>query len=118
MHEYSIVADLVQQVEQVARGHGVLLGGPGSVQRLHVAIGELAGVEIELLETAYTTFRERTVCEKADLDVRKIGAVWTCPGCGEHPRPGAFLRCDSCGLPARLTAGDEIILERIEMETP
>ena len=31
---------------------------------------------------------------------------------------GAILRCDTCGHPARLTHGDEIILERIEMEAP
>ena len=28
----------------------------------------------------------------------------------------SMLRCAACGTPARLVAGDEILLERIEME--
>ena len=62
MHEYSIVASLVERVEQVAATH------PGAtVRRVHVRIGELAGVELTLLRTAYETFRERTVCDAAEL---------------------------------------------------
>lgn len=117
MHEYSIVADLVQQVERIAQSHGVT-PTDGHVERLHVAIGELSGVEIPLLETAYTTFRERTICADADLTIRRVAAEWACPGCGAGPEPGAVLRCPSCGLPARLRAGDEIILERIELDVP
>lgn len=117
MHEYSIVADLVQQVERIAADHGVTHDA-GHVQRLHVAIGELSGVEIPLLETAYATFRERTICADAALTIRQVAAEWACPGCGEPPAAGAVLRCPTCGLPARLVAGDEIILERIELDTP
>lgn len=117
MHEYSLVADLMRQVEDVARSHGVTRG-VGRVQRLHLAVGELSGVEIPLLETAYATFRERTLCADAELKVRRVAATWACPGCGRPPRAGAVLRCDACGLPARLTAGDEIVLESIALETP
>jgi hypothetical protein len=28
------------------------------------------------------------------------------------------LKCDACGSPARLAEGDEIMLDRIEMEVP
>ena len=87
MHEYSIISDLLQQVERVAADHGVT-ADIGRVQRLHVAIGELSGVEIPLLETAYTTFRERTICAAADLTIHRVEAVWACPGCGEAPEPG------------------------------
>lgn len=117
MHEYSIVADLVQQVERIAGDHGVT-PDCGCVQRLHIAIGDLSGVEIPLLETAYVTFRERTLCADADLVIRRVEAEWACPGCGGRPKEGGFLRCETCGLPARLVAGDEIVLERIEMELP
>jgi hydrogenase nickel incorporation protein HypA/HybF len=114
MHEYSIVSALVDQVE-VARA-----GAPPAarVQRVHVAIGELAGVEIELLRTAFLTFRERTVCEAAALEIRAVAAEWRCLGCGRPIERGAILRCPDCGRPARLRCGDEIILERIELEVP
>jgi Zn finger protein HypA/HybF involved in hydrogenase expression len=82
MHEYSIVSSLVDQVEHVVASH------PGAiVRRVHVEVGTYAGVELSLLQTAYDTFRERTVCEGAEL--RIVSAP-----------------------------GDELMLQRIEMEVP
>lgn len=67
MHEYSIVSALVDRVEDVVAGH------PGAiVRRVHVQIGEYAGVELALLRTAYETFRERTVCEAAELAIEPV----------------------------------------------
>ena len=37
-------------------------------------------------------------------------------GCGTAIAPGFPLSCPDCALPARLRQGDEIVLERIEME--
>lgn len=112
MHEYGIVAALVERVAAEAAPRRA------RVRRLHVAIGELAGVDVELLRTAYDTFRPATVCADADLDVRAVAAAWTCPGCARALAPGAPLQCPVCGRPARLTAGDDIVLERIELEVP
>jgi hydrogenase nickel incorporation protein HypA/HybF len=113
MHEYSIVAELIQRVEQEAVARGA-----SRVTRVHVRIGEVSGVEVPLLATAYTTFRERTVCEDADLAVTTAPARWVCGRCGAPIAPGARLRCVDCGVPARLAEGDEIMLDRIEMEVP
>lgn len=112
MHEYGIVASLIERVAQEAAPRGA------RVHRLHVAIGELAGVDVALLRTAYDTFKPATVCAAADLDVRPVAAAWRCPGCDRALAPGAALRCPVCGRPARLAAGDEIVLERIELEVP
>ena len=113
MHEYSIVSALVDNVQAALAPH------PGAiVRRLHVQIGEQAGVEIELLRTAYETCREGSVCADAELMIHAVAAAWTCVGCGSAIAPGAILKCPACGRPARLAAGGEIILERIEMEVP
>lgn len=111
MHEYSIVAALIDQVEQQVHAHNAT-----GVSRLHVDIGELAGVELDLLATAYDTFRDGTVCAGADLEIHPVAASWRCRGCGRTVPTGSILRCDDCGKPAQLAAGDEIILSRIEME--
>ena len=113
MHEYSIVQALIERVAAEARARGAT-----SVHRLSVRIGELSGVEAELLSTAYDTFRERTICEGAELDLEIVAARWQCPGCGGAIARGAVLTCPSCALPARLVHGDEILLDRIEMEVP
>jgi hydrogenase nickel incorporation protein HypA/HybF len=111
MHEYSIVDALIQRVAgEAARANAV------AVHKLHVRIGELAGVETELLRIAYDTFREGTICAGAELALTPVAARWHCPSCGRAIARGARLQCPECALPARLEQGDEIILDRIELE--
>ena len=111
MHEYSIVQALLEQVDQHARAKRA-----SRVHRLHVRIGEFSGVEVPLLTEAYATFRERTLCADAELRVHPVAARWRCPGCGLTIPNGNVLRCGDCARPARLTQGDEIVLDRLEME--
>ncbi|OFW05192.1 MAG: hydrogenase nickel incorporation protein HypA [Acidobacteria bacterium RIFCSPLOWO2_02_FULL_68_18] len=113
MHEYSIVQALFERVAAEARTRRAT-----AVHRLSIRIGELSGVEPDLLTTAYETFRTETICAGAALDLRVVPARWTCPGCGRGFDRGDVLRCAACGVPARLAGGDEIMLDRIEMEVP
>ena len=111
MHEYSIVQALLDRVEAEARARGAT-----SIRRVQVAIGELAGVEPDLLATAYDTFRAGSLCQDAGLTIRRTPAHWTCSRCRAPIAPGAPLKCAACGGTPRLESGDEILLERIEME--
>jgi hydrogenase nickel incorporation protein HypA/HybF len=111
MHEYSIAQALLERVSREAHIHGAT-----RVHRVRISIGELAGVEIDLLRTAYETIRHRSPCDGADLEVRRVEARWECRGCGTAIARGAPLRCGRCGQPARLASGDEIMLDQIEME--
>ncbi len=111
MHEYSIVRALVRRVQEEARARGAT-----AVDRVGVRIGELSGVEVELLQTAYLTCRDRTICERAPLDVEVVPAEWVCRECRSAIGHGCPLVCPACGGSAVLRAGDEILLERIEME--
>jgi len=111
MHEYSIISALVERVAREAGAH------PGAiVRRVHVRIGELAGVEPALLRTAFETCRARSVCDAADLELLAEPAAWRCPRCELAIAAGAVLRCPTCQRPAQLTGGGDIILERIELE--
>jgi hydrogenase nickel incorporation protein HypA/HybF len=111
MHEYSIVQELLERVEHEVRTHGAL-----RVHRVKVSIGELAGVEVDLLRTAFDTIRHHTVCDGAALDVRRVEARWECRKCHSPIARGGALKCAACGQPARLATGDEIMLDQIEME--
>jgi hydrogenase nickel incorporation protein HypA/HybF len=111
MHELTIVQALVDEAARHAREHRAT-----SVRKLEVKIGELSGVEVALLETAYATFRDRTLCSAADLCVERVPARWQCARCSHVRELGEPLSCTACGAPLRLVAGDEIVLERIEME--
>lgn len=111
MHEYSIVGSLIERVRSEARARQA-----SSVGRVRVLLGELSGVDPELLSTAWEVFRERTLCAAAALEIRTVPARWVCPECRAALARGGILRCPSCGVPARLASGDEIVLEQIEME--
>ena len=111
MHELSIVQALLDRVESEARSHEATL-----IYRVRVRIGELAGVEPELLHSAFEFAKECTLCAGAKLEVVRSAAVWECPECGTPIPHGSVLRCRNCDGPARLASGDEILLEQIEME--
>jgi len=111
MHEYSIVLALLDRVEKEAKAHGA-----STVSRIRVRIGELSGVERDLLESAYELARQRTVCADAVLDLVPVSPRWVCRVCETPIRNGGILRCSTCDAPAHLAEGDEILLERIEME--
>jgi hydrogenase nickel incorporation protein HypA/HybF len=111
MHEYAIVRALLDRVEQEAQARNAT-----RVHRVQIRLGEAAGVDGELLATAFRTYREAEGGGDTVLDVVPVTARWACTGCGREVVPGEILQCGACGLPARLIQGDEILLERIEME--
>lgn len=111
MHEYSLVQALLDRVDREVAAHRGT-----KVHRLWVRIGELSGVEVELLQTAYEMCREHTVCDGAPLEVTRQEARWVCPRCETPVARGERLVCAACETPARLVAGDELMLDRIELE--
>ena len=124
MHEYSIIQSLVDSVEKAVWRTAAPgcpdSGGPlsSTVHRIQVQIGELSGVDCELLATAFEVFRAGTICERATMTIDRTPAKWSCPKCGAEIPRGTALRCATCREPARLISGDEIILQRIEVEVP
>ena len=114
MHEYSLVEALVRRVEDEARQRGAT-----KIHGLKVTIGEYAGVDPELFQTAYETFRTGTPCAGASLQILHHPASWACSGCGKAIARGEPLRCSACGAPGKLDGkSDALLLESIDMEVP
>ena len=111
MHEYSIVQTLMDRIEVEAEKVRAV-----EVKTVELRIGKASGVEIDLLSTAFETFRHGSLCANAELRIESIAPIWRCPKCGSDRAAGDILRCPRCLVPARLVEGDEIILQRIEME--
>jgi hydrogenase nickel incorporation protein HypA/HybF len=111
MHEVSIVQSLLERVEQEARACGA-----HKVHAIEVSIGELAGVEVDLLRSAYSLFSETGPYRDTELRIERVAARWACPICQRPAEPGKALRCCECNRPMRLECGDEILLQRLEME--
>jgi hydrogenase nickel insertion protein HypA len=111
VHEYSVASSLLTAVEEHARG-----ARASRVLTVHVRVGEQAGVELPLLRAAWELVREETPCAGAELRVQCVPLRWACPRCEREVPAGQALRCAGCGRPARLASGDELVLDRIEME--
>jgi len=111
LHEYSIVQVLLERAEDAAATRSAM-----RVAHLRLAIGSLAGVEEQLLRTAFQMARVGTTCAAAELEIRRIDPRWQCRDCGRAVVAGGVLRCPDCGAPARLVAGAEIVLESLELE--
>jgi len=111
MHEWSLVQALLERVAVEARAAGAT-----AVHRIHVCIGEAAGVEPDLFARAFEDFRVDTVCSRAELEISRPPARWECPRCGRSIARGERLQCAGCLVPARLVQGDEILLQQVELE--
>lgn len=112
MHEYSIVQALMTQVTEQAQRRQAR-----RVVRIRVRIGELSGVDADLLSTAFSTFAQvHERYARTSLEIERVPLTWGCSACTRTFEQGARLRCPDCNLPARLVRGDEIILDQIEME--
>jgi hydrogenase nickel incorporation protein HypA/HybF len=113
MHEYSLVQGMLEAVEREAASRSAV-----AVRRLQVRMGRFSGVEADLFTTAFEVLRAGTLCEHADLVLVREESEWRCDVCGRTLPPDEVLACPHCEWPARLARGDELILERIEMEVP
>ena len=76
MHEYSIVQSLLESCEEHARTNDAK-----KVTKVVVKIGVLSGVEPDLLQTAFDTFKEQTVCHDAVFLINHQKVVIECFDC-------------------------------------
>jgi len=114
MHEYSLIQSMLSRVGEEARRRGAL-----RVHALAIRVGDLSGVDPDLLAGAWEIARAGTPCQAARLRVTRVPAAWSCPRCGRTFAPGEVLRCAACDAPARLSDGaDALTLDSIEMEVP
>jgi hydrogenase nickel incorporation protein HypA/HybF len=113
VHEYSLMLALVERVEEEAAARRAL-----AVHRVRVRVGELSGVEPDLMVSAFEIVRSGTMCEHAALDIERVEARWECPSCGRSVPGGDRLQCATCGAPAALVSGGELLLGQIELEVP
>lgn len=111
MHEWSLVQSLLERIEREARAHRAT-----GVHRVTVRLGRQGGVEPVLFETAFEHGRLGTICEHAELELVTEEVRWQCRACGCDIPQGAALVCPRCGWPARMTGGDALVLERLELE--
>lgn len=112
MHELAICQALVGELQAVAAREGA-----GAISDVYVSIGPLSGVEPALLSRAFGLAAAGSVAADAGLHLTTTEARVACTVCGEETEvPANRLLCGRCGSwRTRLVAGDELLLERVEL---
>lgn len=114
MHELSVCQGLLQQVRAIADKHHAK-----TVNRIFLQIGPLSGVEPCLLQSAFPIARVDTIAAEAELVIQQMPVQVHCQSChaDTEARPNRLL-CGQCGESKTvLLSGDELLLERVEMQT-
>lgn len=113
MHEYSIVQALIDQCEALAVTNNATV-----ITKVVVKIGKYSGVEPHLLEIAFETFKDQTVCKDAEFVMTIQPLVIICSDCQqENVLDQPHYICPACqSLDIRVTDGEDMMLMSLEME--
>ncbi len=117
MHELSIAASVVEIACRYARP--IHDGAPlQRVSKVHVQVGYLRQVVPSALAFSFELVAQGTAAEGAELELDTVPAVGRCRRCGVESRLRAFpLQCGACfGFDLEIVAGEELIVESLEME--
>ena len=115
MHELSVCLSLLEQVQAIAAERGAI-----QVTRIELTIGPLSGVESELLRTAWPMASADSIAVDAEFIIDEAEIVVKCSACdAETAAQSNRLVCGNCGdFRTTVISGDEMILQRVELETP
>lgn len=112
MHEFSIVQSLLTMCEKNAADNNAK-----KVTKIEVKIGKLSGVEPHLLQTAFDTFKEKTICDGAEFCIHVQELVVKCHECGKQSELDKnTFACPHCEGAVEVLDGEEMYLMRLEME--
>lgn len=112
MHEYSIVQSLLDSCEEHAKQNDAT-----SVIKVIIKIGVLSGVEADLLQTAFDTFKEKTICNDAEFIINRQKVVIECLDCNTTSilEKNEFS-CPSCkSTKVKVIDGEDMYLMSLEM---
>lgn len=112
MHEFSIVQDLLSMCEKNAEENDAT-----KITKVEVKIGKLSGVEPQLLQTAFDTFKEKTICHDAEFLIHIQPLVVKCTQCQkESTLEKNTFACPDCEGAVEVLDGEDMYLMRLEME--
>ena len=113
MHEYSIVQSLLESCEEHARANDAK-----KVTKVVVKIGVLSGVEPDLLQTAFDTFKENSVCDGCEFVINIQNIQILCNDCQStsiiEKHDFSCPNCQSVNI--TVVDGEDMYLMSLEME--
>jgi hydrogenase nickel incorporation protein HypA/HybF len=114
MHELSIALSIVEVAAAEASRYD------GTTIRVHLKLGELSGVVLEALQSAWSMARVGTPIEEAELVVEQVAVAGYCPTCQTECDIISLqeFRCAACGTSInQVMRGRELEIVALEVET-
>ena len=115
MHEYSVVASLIDIVLAEAKRQGA-----DSVLKAIVSVGQRSNIEKTLLVSAFEALKvEYEILEKAEIVIITEEILFSCKDCDHSFHSLQSPICPLCGSKnTEIVKGREIRLESLELELP
>jgi hydrogenase nickel incorporation protein HypA/HybF len=112
MHELAICQEMLSLVSRIAAERGAT-----RIDRIVVIIGPLSGIEIPLLQRAFSVARAGTPAANAALESEICGVRVRCRKCGATSGASVNkLTCGRCGnWRVDVQQGDEMLLKTVEL---
>lgn len=113
MHEYSVMAHLLETVEAEARRHGA-----SRITAINLVMGQRSSIVDDSLLFYFDMLAPGTLAEGARLNVRRTKMTFHCPNCAADYTPdGLNFECPGCGAIGQATGeGSELLVETIEID--
>ena len=113
MHEYSIVQSLIDSCYENAKANNA-----SKVTKVVVKIGVMSGVEPDLLQTAFDTFKEDTICDGAEFILNIQQILVKCNSCqAESTLSKLEYHCPNCNSSdLKILDGEDMYLMQLELE--
>lgn len=119
VHEMVIAQQILEVALEEARRHR-----GRCITALHLRLGDLEGVESEVMREAFAIVAQGTIAEEAELAIERIPSRLACEECGEEAmveelvHGGAIMeRCRKCSGPYRILQGKGWTLETVRVST-
>jgi len=113
MHEYSVVQALLEQIEDSAKENNAT-----EVTKIVTKIGVMSGIEAHLLEIAFNTFKEKTICDGAEFIMNIQPLTIECNSCKEISElEKIHYCCQKCqSVDVKVIDGEDMYLMSLEMQ--
>jgi len=114
MHEFSVVQSLLSLIEKNVEENNAV-----SVSKVVVKIGKMSGIEPHLLKIAFDTFKEGTICDKAEMEMIIQDIVVLCEDCKKEfvVKDNRFICPDCESFNLKILDGEDMYLMSLELIT-
>ncbi|MEG0978813.1 MAG: hydrogenase maturation nickel metallochaperone HypA [Oscillospiraceae bacterium] len=113
MHEYHKAIHIIEHAIEDAHNQG-----KSKVTKINLVVGESSGFSPETIQLHFLDVSLGTICEGAEISVRKVKTMLKCPKCCElfvrKPFEFSCPHCNVDGIPSEV--GREMSIESIEAE--